>query len=111
MNETRARVPLSLRVRLIVGAGIVVLAAAAWAVLTYWGNAEHKGEVVAYKLCIAADRSKCPPDVSFVRNQGEETVNRWAQSQCASYKRRRIIVNDGPPDCNCTLADVTCASE
>jgi hypothetical protein len=111
VNDTRARVPLRLRVRLIVGAGIVIVAVAVWAALTYWGNTEEKAEVVAYRLCVAADRSKCPPDASFVRNQGEDTVTRWAQGQCASYKRRRIIVSDGPADCNCTIADVTCASE
>jgi hypothetical protein len=104
-------VPLSLRLRLIVGAGIIVVAVAVWAALTYWGDAEQKAEVIAYRLCVAADRSKCPADTSFVRDQGEDTVTRWAQSQCASYKRRRIIVSDGPADCNCMIADVTCASE
>jgi len=102
---------MSLRFRLIVGVGIVAVAGAAWAVLTHWGGAAQKQEVVVYRLCVGSDRSKCPADASFVRNEGEETVSRWAQRQCASYKRRRIIVNDGPADCNCTVADVTCASE
>ena len=96
---------MSLRFRLIVGAGAV------WAVLTYWGGVAEKPEVVVYRLCVGSDRGKCPADSSFVRNEGEETISRWAQRQCASYKRRRIIVNDGPADCNCTVADVTCSSE
>lgn len=100
-----------LRFRLIVGAGIVAVAGVAWAVLTHWGAAEEKDELIAYRLCVGSDKSKCPADASFVRDQGEETVSLWAQRQCASYKRRRIIVNAGPADCNCTLADVTCSSE
>ena len=103
---------MSLRFRLIVGAAIVAVAGAAWAALTYWGGgADQKNEVVVYRLCVGSDRSKCPADASFVRNEGEETVSRWAQRQCPSYKRRRIIVNDGPAGCGCTVADVTCSSE
>lgn len=102
---------MSLRFRLIVGAGLIAVAGVVWAVLTYWGGGAEKQEVVVYRLCVGSDRSKCPADASFVRNEGEETVSRWAQRQCASYKRRRIIVNDGPADCSCTIADVTCASE
>ena len=115
MNETRPpsprRVPMSLRFRLIVGAAIVAVAGAAWAALTYWGGADKQHEVVVYRLCVGSERSKCPADASFVRNEGEETVSRWAQRQCPSYKRRRIIVNDGPAGCGCTVADVTCSSE
>ena len=102
---------MSLRIRLIVGAGMVAVAGIVWAVLTYWGGGADKQEVVVYRLCVGSDKGKCPPESSFVRNEGEETVSRWAQRQCASYKRRRIIVNDGPADCNCTIADVTCSSE
>ena len=108
---SRARAPMSLRIRLIVGAGIIAVAGIVWAVLTYWGGGADKQEVVVYRLCVGSDKGKCPAQSSFVRNEGEETVSRWAQRQCASYQRRRIIVNEGPADCNCTIADVTCSSE
>ncbi|HEY6255724.1 MAG TPA: hypothetical protein VIY51_08010 [Xanthobacteraceae bacterium] len=115
MNETRptsrARAPRSLRFRLLVGAGIVAAAGAAWAVLDHWGTPEEKSEVIAYRLCVASAGDKCPADAAFVRNQGEDTVARWAQRECAGYKRRRIIVSDGPADCNCTIANVTCSSD
>ena len=92
--------------------GSVVLAEAVWAVVAYWQKAGSKPELLVYHLCVGTDQKLCPSDATFVRNQGEDTVARWAQRECAGYKARRIIVNEGPSkDCNCSLADVTCATE
>ena len=99
------------KVRLIIGLGLVVIAGAVIAVTSYWEKHEHDSEIVTFRLCIGSDRTLCPADAAFVRNQGEDTLTRWAQRECPSYKRRRILVNEGPKDCNCTLADVTCSSE
>jgi hypothetical protein len=97
---------------LVVGGGIVVLAAAAWAIFSYRHGAGEKVELLTYRLCIGREQKLCPKDTTFVRNQGEDTAARWAQKECASYKARRIIMNDGPTkDCDCTVADVTCSSE
>ncbi len=113
MSDPRStsRPPSNLRIRLAIAAGIVVIAAAAWAGVTYWERKQHESEVIAYKICVGSDKTKCPSDLGFVRDQGEETLNRWAQLQCSDFKRRRIIVNPGPADCNCTIADVTCSSQ
>ena len=98
-------------VLLIVG-GIVVVAAAAWAIFAYRHGADGKSEQLTYRLCVGAKKELCPNDATFVQNAGEDTVARWAQKECAGYKTRRIIINDGPTkDCDCYLADVSCSSE
>ena len=99
------------KVRLIVGLGLVAIAGAVIAVTSYWEKHEHDSEILAFHLCLGSDPKLCPAGASFVRNQGEDTLNKWAQRECPSYKRRRIILNEGPKDCNCTLAEVTCSSE
>lgn len=105
--KTRSRQEL----RLLIVGGIVVVAGAAWGILTYWNSANEKAELLTYRLCVGSQAALCPKDATFVRDQGEETVPRWAQRQCASYKRRRIIISDAPTECACQIADVTCASE
>lgn len=99
------------KVRLIIGLGLIAIAAAVVAITKYWDQHEHDSEILAFRLCLGSDRNLCPADTTFVRNQGEDTLNRWAQRECPSYKRRRIIIEEGPKDCNCTLANVTCSSE
>jgi hypothetical protein len=96
---------------LVLGAALVVVAGAAWAVFSYWASSQKKSEVLVFHLCIGADQKLCPNDATFVRNEGEDTLTKWAQRQCTGYKARRIIINDGPKDCGCSLADVTCSSE
>jgi hypothetical protein len=89
----------------------IVLAELIWAAVTYWQKSEKKSEVLVYHLCVGTDPKLCPSGTSFLRNQGDDTVANWAQRECAGYKSRKIIVNEGPKDCNCTLADVTCSTE
>lgn len=92
--------------------GAIVLGEAVWGGITYWQNSEKKPEFLVYHLCLGSDAKLCPPDLTFVRNRGEDTLTKWAQQECTGYKARRIIVNDGPSkDCNCSLADITCATE
>ena len=96
----------------LVGGGIVVLAAAAWAIFGHRSGSGERPELLTYQLCVGHDQKSCPDGTTFVRNEGEDTVARWAQKECASYKTRRIIINDGPTkDCDCLVADVSCASE
>jgi hypothetical protein len=97
---------------LVVGGGLIVLAAAAWAIFTYLNGSAGKSELLVYRLCVGQEQNSCPSDATFVKNVGEDTVTKWAQRQCAGYRSRRIIVNDGPnKDCGCFIADVSCASE
>jgi hypothetical protein len=91
--------------------GAIVLAEAIWAGVTYWQNSQKKPEFLVYHVCLGTDPKLCPSDRTFVLNQGEDALTKWAQRECAGYKARRIIVNDGPSNCNCSLADVTCATE
>jgi hypothetical protein len=91
---------------------IIVLAASAWAIFGHRSGAGAKPELVTYQLCVGREQKACPDGTTFVRNEGEDTVSRWAQKECARYKTRRIVVNDGPTkDCDCYVADVSCASE
>jgi len=92
-------------------AGAVFVAAAGWAAFDYWESLQKKSEILVYHLCLATDQKLCPSGATFVRNQGAETLNKWAQNQCTGYRARRIIINDGPKDCGCSLADLTCSSE
>ncbi len=94
----------------IVGAAIVV-AGGAWAVFVYWPGAGGKSELLTFRLCVGNEQKLCPSDTAFIRNQGDDTVTKWAQRQCAGYKARRIIVSDGPKDCDCSIADVSCSTE
>ena len=97
---------------LFIGAGIVVVAGAAWAIFAHWNGSELKSELLTYRLCVGLEQRLCPNDATFVRNEGEDTVVRWAQKECASYKARRIIISDGPTkECDCYVADVRCSSE
>jgi hypothetical protein len=98
-------------IKLLIAGSIVVVAVAAWGLLTYWNGANEKAELLTYRLCVGSQRELCPKDAAFVRDEGEETVPRWAQRQCASYKRRRIIISDAPAECACQIAGVTCSSE
>jgi hypothetical protein len=104
---TRSRRELAL----LMGAAIVAVAGAAWGLLVYWNSADKKSELLTYRLCLGSRKEACPKDVTFVRDEGEDTITRWTQKQCASYKTRRIIVNDAPPECACQIVDVTCTSE
>jgi len=100
------------RIILLVLLGGIVLAEGVWALVTYWEKPAAKSEVLLYHVCLGSDAKLCPAGLTFVRNQGEDTLTRWAQQECTGYKARRIIVNAGPSqDCNCSLADVTCATE
>jgi hypothetical protein len=112
VKDWRSRVKTRSRreIVLLVAGGIVVIAGAAWGIFTY-GNRARPAELLTYRLCIGSQQERCPKDATFVRDAGEETVPRWAQSQCASYKRRRIIISDAPSECACQIADVTCATE
>jgi hypothetical protein len=95
---------------LFLAGGIAVVAGAAW--FAYRQGSPGKDEILVYRLCVGHEQKLCPNDATFVRNQGDDTLTQWAQKQCTGYKRRRIIVNDGPTkDCDCSLADVTCSSE
>ena len=92
--------------------GAILLAEAIYAGVTYWQKNESKPEVLIFHVCLGSDAKLCPADATFVRNQGEDTLTKWAQRECSGYKARRIIVNDAPSkDCNCSLADLTCATE
>jgi hypothetical protein len=91
--------------------GLIVAAAAAWAIVAYW-NDSQKPTLLTYRLCVGLEQKPCPSDAAFVQDHGEDTVAKWAQQQCAGYKARRIIINEGPTkDCDCYLADVRCSSE
>jgi hypothetical protein len=97
---------------LLIGAGLVVLAGAAWIIFAYRPGADGKSELLTYRLCIGREQARCPNDAAFVRNEGEDTAAKWTQRQCAGYKARRIIISDGPtPDCDCSIAEVRCSSE
>ena len=97
---------------LFVGGGAVVVAGAAWAIFNYWHGTEGKAELLTYRLCVGREQKLCPNDATFVQNVGEDAVAKWAQRECASYRTRRIIINDGPTkDCDCYVADVSCSSE
>jgi hypothetical protein len=97
---------------LLIGVCILAAAGAGWGVFTYFHRSAGTSELLIYRLCIAADKGRCPNDLTFVRNEGEDTVTRWAQRQCAGYKARRIIISDGPTkECDCFVADVRCSSE
>jgi len=91
--------------------GALVVAAAAWAAYDHWESSRKKSEILVYHLCVGTDQKLCPSEATFVRNQGDDTLTKWAQKQCTGYRARRIIVNDGPKDCGCSLADITCSSE
>ena len=102
----------SRRAILFVGIGLVAVAGAAWTILAYWHGADGKSELLIYRLCVGHEQKLCPNDTTFVRNEGEDTVTKWTQRQCAGYKARRIIVSEGPTqDCDCSIADVSCSSE
>ena len=92
-------------------AGALFVAAAGWAAFDYWESLQKKSEILVYHLCVGTDQKLCPSEATFVRNQGDDTLNKWAQNQCTGYRARRIIINDGPKDCGCSLADLTCSSE
>ncbi len=92
-------------------AGALFVGAAAWAAFDYWQSLQKKSEILVYHLCVGTNQKLCPSEATFVRNQGEDTLTKWAQNQCSGYKARRIIVNDGPKDCGCSLADLTCSSD
>ena len=94
---------------LIVGA-IIVVGGGAWAIVTYWHGA-GRPELLVFRLCVGKDKARCPNDTGFVRNEGDDTLTKWAQRQCSGYKARRIIMSDGPKDCDCSIADVTCSTE
>ena len=97
---------------LLVGAGLVVLAGAAWLIFAHRPAADGTSELLTFRLCIGREQARCPNDASFVRNEGDDTVTKWTQRQCAGYKARRIIISDGPtPDCDCSIAEVSCSSE
>jgi hypothetical protein len=97
---------------LVVGGGLVVAAGAAWAIFSFLNGAAGKSELLAYQLCVGLEQKLCPSGATFVRNQGEDTVAKWVQKECASYKTRRIIIGDGPTkECDCYVADVRCSSE
>jgi hypothetical protein len=96
---------------LLMGGAIVAVAGAAWGLLVYWNSADKEAELLTYRLCVGARKEACPKDATFVRDEGEDTVTRWTQKQCASYKTRRIIISDAPQECACQIADVTCMSE
>ena len=101
-----------LAISLFVGGGLVVVAGAAWAIFGYWNGSQGKSELLTYRLCVGLEQKLCPNDATFVRDIGQDTVAKWAQKECASYKTRRIIINDGPTkDCDCYVADVRCSSE
>jgi hypothetical protein len=103
---------LSRRTKFLAVLGVIVVGEVVWTAVTYWNSADGKPELLAYRLCVGRDQKLCPSDATFVRNEGEETIARWAQKECASYKRRRIVVSDGPTqDCDCYVADVRCSSE
>jgi hypothetical protein len=98
--------------QMLIGGGLVVLAAAAWAIFAYRNGVEKRPELLTYRLCVGLEQTPCPSDAAFVQDAGEDTVSKWAQQQCAGYKARRIIINDGPSkECDCYLADVRCSSE
>jgi hypothetical protein len=102
----------SWKMRFVAVLGIVVAVELVWAVVTYVKNTIGKPDQLAFRLCIAREPKLCPNDASFVQDAGEDTLTRWAQRECSSYKARRIIINDSAPkDCNCYFADVTCSSE
>ena len=85
---------------------------AAWAIFTFLNVSAGKSELLVYQLCVGLEQNLCPSNTTFVRNQGEDTVTKWAQRECASYKTRRIIISDGPTkECGCYVADVSCSSE
>jgi hypothetical protein len=85
---------------------------AAWAIVSNWHSPGEKSELLVYQLCVGREKGLCPKDTTFVQNVGEDTVTKWTQRECAGYKARRIIINDGPSkDCDCFLADVRCSSE
>ena len=99
------------QIKLIV-VGLVVAAAAAWTIFTHGNGSGEKTELLIYRLCVGSEQKLCPSDATFVRNAGEDTAARWAQTQCASYKARRIIISDGPTkECGCYVADVRCSAE
>ena len=101
-----------LKILLLLGLGIGVAASAVWDRVADRLRAPGKAELLAYQLCVGRDKALCPKDTTFVQNVGEDTVAKFAQRECAGYKARRIIVNDGPTkDCDCFLADVRCSSE
>jgi hypothetical protein len=96
----------------VVAGSLVVAAVAARAIFTYWDGSGGKPEVLAYQLCVGLEQKLCPNGATFVRNRGEDTVAKWAQKECASYKTRRIIISDGPTkECDCYVADVRCSAE
>jgi hypothetical protein len=96
----------------LIGGCILLAAGAAWATFVYLHRSEQTAELMIYRLCVGTDMARCPNDTTFVRNEGEDTVTRWTQRQCAGYKARRIIVNDAPTkDCDCFVADVRCSTE
>jgi hypothetical protein len=102
----------SRRAKILFVLGGIALVEAAWAVSTYWNGFEGKPELLAYRLCVGLAQKPCPSDATFVRNEGEDTVARWAQKECTGYKTRRIIISDGPTkECDCYVADVKCSSE
>jgi hypothetical protein len=102
----------SRRTKFLAVLGVIVLGEVLWAAVTYWNSADGKLELLAYQLCVGRDQRLCPSGATYVRNEGEDTIARWAQKECASYKRRRIVVSDGPTkDCDCYVADVRCSSE
>jgi hypothetical protein len=101
-----------LKIVLLLALGVGVAASAVWNIAADRPAAGGKSELLAYQLCVGRDKGLCPKDTTFVPNVGEDTVTKWAQKECAGYKARRIIVNDGPTkDCDCFLADVRCSSE
>jgi hypothetical protein len=113
-NPERPTAPAAARGRavVLVICAAVAMAAAGWAILTRLGGLAAKPELLTYRLCVAPEQKPCPSDTAFVKNTGEDTVAKWAQRECAGYKSRRIIINDGPSqDCGCFLADVSCSSE
>jgi hypothetical protein len=99
------------KIVLVAGGGLVVAAVAAWAIFTFLNGSAGKSELLVYQLCVGLEQKLCPSNTTFVRNQGEDTVAKWAQKECAGYRTRRIIMSDGPTkECDCYVADVSCSS-
>ena len=61
--------------------GCIVLAETVWAAVTYWNGLEGKPELLTYRLCVGQEQRLCPNDATFVRNEGEDTVTKWAQKE------------------------------
>jgi hypothetical protein len=101
-----------------IGAGLVVVAGAAWGVFKYYNDPGVK-MVVSYKLCLSLEQKHCPDgyvwlkgptDMANSANAQRNLISNWVKTECAKYAAREITQRDADAICECVTVEVRCSS-